>query len=224
MSDETCWTLIRDAAGRDAEAREVFVERYVPVLRRYFESRWRTKSALDVEDALQEVFVECFRDGGVLDRAGGGEVAEFRAFLHGVARNVAGRLEQRFARRRDRPGTATFHADDLARDEDRLTVVFDRAWAQGLMRQAVRLHAERANQGDAEARRRLRLLELRFQEGKPIREIARLWGEDPARLHHAYARAREEFGAALREVVAYHQPGSPASVERECHRLLEILR
>jgi hypothetical protein len=92
------------------------------------------------------------------------------------------------------------------------------------MRQAARLHKERASEGDADYRRRVRLLELRFEEGKPIREIARLWDEDPARLHHAYARAREEFGAALRDVVAYHQPGSPAAVEQECRRLLEILR
>ena len=64
MSDETCWTLIRDAAEDNPGAREVFAERYVPIVRRYFESRWGMRGGGDVDDALQEVFVECFKDRG----------------------------------------------------------------------------------------------------------------------------------------------------------------
>jgi RNA polymerase sigma-70 factor (ECF subfamily) len=56
----------------------------------------------------------------------------------------------------------------------------------------------------------------------PIREIARLWGLDAASLHHEYARARQEFRSALRDVIASHHFGSPEDVERECAQLLSL--
>ena len=42
-------------------------------------------------------------------------------------------------------------------------------------------------------------------------------------LHHAYALARREFRAALLEVVAFHQPGSPMEIEQEAASLLKAL-
>jgi hypothetical protein len=36
----------------------------------------------DLDDATQEVFVECFRQGGAVEVAGAGRVPDFRAFLH----------------------------------------------------------------------------------------------------------------------------------------------
>jgi RNA polymerase sigma-70 factor (ECF subfamily) len=71
--------------------------------------------------------------------------------------------------------------------------------------------------------RRVELLRLRFQEGLPIRDIATRWQTDAAVLHHEYARAREEFRAALLEVVAFYHPGTAAEVERECANLLSLL-
>jgi hypothetical protein len=61
------------------------------------------------------------------------------------------------------------------------------------------------------------------EENLPIRTIAELWGTEAARLHHAYALARQEFRAALVEVVAFHQPGSPVQVEQEAASLLKAL-
>jgi RNA polymerase sigma-70 factor (ECF subfamily) len=52
---------------------------------------------------------------------------------------------------------------------------------------------------------------------------ARRWEADPAKLHHDYARARQEFLSALREVVAFQQPGPPEAVERACAELLNLL-
>jgi RNA polymerase sigma-70 factor (ECF subfamily) len=73
----------------------------------------------------------------------------------------------------------------------------------------------RARAAGADAARRVELLKLRFGEEMPIRDIARLWNADAARLHHEYATAREEFRAALRDVVAEHQPGDAfAEAER----------
>jgi len=78
-----------------------------------------------------------------------------------------------------------------------------------------------ARRGDA-ALRRVELLRLRFHEGMPIREIARLWGQSAASLHHEYARAREEFRSALRDVIASQHPGSPEEIDRECEQLLSL--
>ena len=66
---ETCWTLIRAAAAGEEEDRSVFAHRYLPVVRSYLGVRWESsvlRSQLD--DAVQEVFLECFRRGGVLAR------------------------------------------------------------------------------------------------------------------------------------------------------------
>ena len=74
-----------------------------------------------------------------------------------------------------------------------------------------------------EARRRVELLQLRFHEELPIREIAALWQEDAMMLHREYPKAREEFREALVDVMTFHHPGHRAEIERECGRLLEIL-
>jgi hypothetical protein len=71
-----------------------------------------------------------------------------------------------------------------------------------------------------EAVQRVELLRLRFEENLPIRTIAERWGVAAAERHHAYALGRQEFRAALLEVVAFHHPGSPAEVEQEAASLL----
>ncbi len=71
--------------------------------------------------------------------------------------------------------------------------------------------------------KRVEILRLRFEENLPIRTIAELWGVPAAGLHHEYALARQEFKAALLEVVAFHHPGSPAEVEQEAAGLLQAL-
>ena len=66
------------------------------------------------------------------------------------------------------------------------------------------------------------ILRLRFEQGLPIREIAALWKVDAAKLHHEYAKARNEFREALVEVVAFHTPGSKSEVERQTAELIEL--
>jgi DNA-directed RNA polymerase specialized sigma24 family protein len=78
----------------------------------------------------------------------------------------------------------------------------------------VTAHYEALKRAEVELRR-VELLRLRFQEGMPIREIARLRGVDAASLHHEYARARREFRSALRDVIAFHHPGAPEEIDRE---------
>jgi DNA-directed RNA polymerase specialized sigma24 family protein len=215
-SDSTCWTVIHAAAAGSPTDREELARRYVGVVRAYLGARWRSSLRRDdLDDATQEVFVECFRQGGALDAVGAGRVPNFRAFLYGVVRNVARRIESR-------PKRAAGPVPDVA-DEDSQSRVFERTWAQAIMAEAAQRQKSRAADLGDEARRRVELLRLRFDEGLPIRAIADLWGADPAALHHAYALARKEFRAALLEVVAFHNPGSPAELKQEAANLLKAL-
>jgi RNA polymerase sigma-70 factor (ECF subfamily) len=218
-SPSTCWTIIEGAAAGRSEDREEFGRRYGPVVRAYLAARWRPADTHALDDAVQEVFVECFKSGGVLDRADR-DRGGFRAFLFGVVRNVALRAEAKRARRRERGGVDLERVPD---DESSLSRVFDRAWAKELMREAAQEMRAAAGQAGEAARRRVELLRLRFHEGMPIRDIALRWGVEPAELHHEYARAREEFREVLMRLVAFHHPGPPEEVERECVGLLEIL-
>ncbi len=212
--DATCWTLIRDAGAGDPAARERFARIYLPVVRSYVAARWRGHP-LEPDDAAQDVFVECFRAGGALAKADADRPGGFRAFLLGVVRNVARRHE---ARRRDaQPLDPRLPAEDPS-----LAKAFDRAWAQALLREAARIQRQSAVSDGA--RRRVELLRLRFHERLPIREIAKRWEVDAAKLHHEYATAREEFRQALRQVVAFHHPGEPpTALDRACADLLALV-
>lgn len=259
--------MISSAARGDAEQRTAFVRRYGPAIRAYLAARWRgSPLAQEVEDAVQVVFLECIKEGGVLsraeDRRGGAEGAHgggFRAYLYGTARNIALRFETESARRgRERSG----HADterlkrvggprpqttpgvpdrpqspgglpdqpqwpagvpDRPHDEAALSVLFDRAWAARVMKDAAVRQSERAAEAGEAAIRRVELLRLRFQEGLPIRAIAERWQEDAARLHHEYAKARAEFKQALLEVISFDHPHGADTAEAECSQLLALL-
>ena len=221
MPDEsTWWTMVRGAAAGDAAARAAFAERYLPAVRAYLSARWRSGPlAGEIEDATQEVFVECFRDGGALARVEPSRAGGFRGYLYGVVRNVALRAEDR----RGHPPPLPLPEGELDSGDSSLSRDFDRAWAHGVMREAAaRQTARAAKEGEA-ALRRVDLLRLRFQDGLPIREIAARWSADPAWVHHEYARARTEFRAALLEVVAEQHGGTPSEVERESAALLDLL-
>jgi RNA polymerase sigma-70 factor (ECF subfamily) len=216
-AESTCWTVIRAAAAGSAADRDELARRYLGVVRAYLAARWRgSPLRADLDDAVQEVFVECFRQGGVLEAAVDGRVPSFRAFLYGVVRNVARRFESR-------PRPAASPLPVIQDDEPSLSRLFDRTWAQAIMTEAAQLQRRRADERDPEAVRRVELLRLRFEENLPIRTIAERWGVAAAGLHHAYALARQEFKAALLEVVAFHLPGSPTEVEQEAASLLKAL-
>jgi DNA-directed RNA polymerase specialized sigma24 family protein len=216
-SESTCWTVIRAAAAGSPADREELARRYLGVGRAYLAARWRD-SALrdDLDDATQEVFVECFRGGGALEAAGAGRVPSFRAFLYGVIRNVARRFESR-------PVRAAGTAPDTPADALSQSRLFDRTWARAIMAEAAQLQKTRAHERGPDAVQRVELLRPRFQENVPIRAIAERWGIDARSLHHAYALARQDFKAAILEVVAFHQPSSAAELEEEAASLLKAL-
>lgn len=216
---DTCWSLIQRAAAGDAGARSIFGRSYLPLVRAFLAARWRGGPlANEVDDAVQDVFLECFRAGGPLGRAHQG-TGDFRGFLYGVVRNVALRIEGRGRERAARTGDAEL--EELVDPALGVSRLFDRSWAQSLMKEAAELMAQRAT--DDGARLRVELLRLRFGADLPVRDIAARWGIDPDAVHRAYARAREEFRLCLRQVVAFHSVRSEAELDDECRRLLAML-
>lgn len=214
--DATCWTLIHAAAAGDRPAREWFARLYEPIARTYLATRWRQSPGLALDDAVQDVFVECFKTNGVLEKVVASHPDGFREFFHGVLRNIA--------RRHEAARAAAPVPDDHAADDTSLSRAFDKAWARSLLQEAARLQAEAAAKEGERAVKRVELLRLRFQEGQPIRDIAARWNEDAAKLHHEYAVARDEFRAALRRVMAFHLPAANAEqLDDACRLLLALL-
>jgi len=220
----TRWTVIRDAAEGNVAARAEFARLYEPVARVYLEARWRNSPySREIDDAVQQVFLDCFRESGALSRADPDRPGGFRAFLYGIVRNVARRLEKKKRRTLEREVSGDFELDAVESRQETLSAVFDRAWVGLLLEEAARLQGERASAKGRNALRRIELLSLRFEEDLPIREIARRWHVEPAWLHHQYAQAREEFKRSLREIVRAHHGGSDADVDEECLRLLQLV-
>lgn len=221
----TCWTLIQGAAAGHREDRDEFARLYSPAVRAYLSARWKDSPFIHgLDDAVQEVFVDCFQAGGALDRVDAERPGGFRAFLYGVVRVVALRFERQVNARREHLPPAGLDPENIEADDPRLSRVFDRTWAEAVMQETAARLARRARDEGGAALRRVELLHLRFYENRPIREIARLWDVDAAELHREYARARESFRATLHEVVAFHHPGTRAAVEAECEQLLAMLQ
>ena len=223
--NETCWWLVEAAASNEPGAREDFARNYAPVVRAYLCHRWRrSRHIASVDDAVQELFVECFRSGGMLEKVDATRAGGFRAFLYGAARNIALRFETRQARSRELQAASRFDPDGVVRDETTLSQVFDRSWLESRLRQAAEEQRRGAEERGEDAVRRVELLQLRFHDELPFGEIARRWGVDVKWLYREAARAREEFREALHKIVSLHKPGSQAEVERECEQLLSLLR
>lgn len=222
--DETCWSLVHRAAAGDGESRSRFGRTYLPLVRSFLAGRWRnTRFAPDVDDAAQDVFVECFRANGPLLRADA-TTGSFRGFLFGIVRNVAMRVEARGVVQA--PGSAaestgTPPAAEIADAADSSSRQFDREWARALMREAGELMQHRA--ADDGARQRVALLRLRFGEALPLRDIAARWQLDVEVLRRACVRAREEFRSCLRHVVAFHAVRTETDLDDECRRLFALL-
>lgn len=220
----TSWNLLHAAASGEKAARSCFVTRYRPAVEAYLRARWRRSPLIDaVDDAAQEVFLECLKPGGVLEKAAPGLGSGFRAYLYGVVRNVA----RSVADRRRRAAVDQASSDVLAGvpDEDAGAAdeALDREWLRTLVREVVELQeAEAPFKGDA-ARRRIDLIRLRFLEGLSVPEIAERWKCEASRVHHIHAHARREFRECLHRVLERHHPDDPEGAGRELEETLRAL-
>ena len=215
---ETCWTLIHSAANGSAVATNQFAIRYEPILRKSLRYRWTDPRRMRlIDDAVQEILIECIRPGGVLSKANSECPGGFRAFLYGVTRNVMRRFESS-------PDWHSISVQDPAVDESSLGKVFDREFARAVMKEASLLQHRIAELQGPAALRRVELLRARFHDDLSIREIAKRWSVEPVWLHHEYARARDEFRDARLNIIRTQQPmATDAENEVTCRQLLGLL-
>ena len=140
----TIWTTIENAARGDVDARNEFARKYLPAVAAYLGARWSGNQLAErVDDASQDVFVECFKTNGPLGRVSRETTRCFRGYLYGIARNVARRYEQGSQLPSGQPAVRLSRIDPTA-DETTLSQVFDRAWARSMMKQAGQRHRELA--------------------------------------------------------------------------------
>ncbi len=222
---DTSWTIIEAAAEGDADARERFAALYAPALQAYFRKRWQHDPVLaSVDDAVQEVFVDCFKPAGVLDRVDCTRDGGFRAFFYGVARTTARSFERAHGKNRARNLNDAFDADALATDDDEdLTRVFDREWARSIVQESAVLYRHRAEAIGGREMLRVEILRLRFECGLPIREIAAQLDLTPKLAHKEHALARKSYQRILEEVVAAHYASDETQVAEKCREVLRLL-
>ena len=133
MFPTTVWTTVRQAAGDDAQARDLVVRTYRAPVLGYL--RAKGASPDEAEDVCHEVFLALFAKG-VLGRADARR-GSFRALLATVTRRA---LQHTRRQRREEPRDDLEPSDGAPEDADES---FDREWVLALVERAFeRLDAE----------------------------------------------------------------------------------
>lgn len=199
--DLRSWQEALAAARGDAAARAVFWLHHVRRIHAWLWLRWRhgtLRSSID--DATQEVYLECFRPGGAFAhfdpaRAHHGVLP----FLHAVVRNVAQRFER--SRRRERAHQIDYAVEHTTFADAPLTTSGDAT----IDRERLAAALDHLDDGDPEpgGPHSLRtFVRLHFEEGRPVREIARAWQAPPTLVHELRRRACRRLRACLRRIGA----------------------
>jgi RNA polymerase sigma factor (sigma-70 family) len=222
--DTTSWSLILGAAARRPEDQERFAALYTPLIKAYLAARWRVPHEHeDVGDAAQEVLLQCFRPDGALERVEPGRASGFRAFLYGIVRNVAAMAERKRSRIHETQAASSGVFEQPAHEAS-LSQVFDRGWAEVVVREARSLLHRRSMIRGGTGALRARALELRYQGGLPPREIAPRLGLDVKQVYRLLEDGQIDFQEALLEVMATQVPGaSRQELEAKCVELLQLL-
>lgn len=221
--DSSSWSLIRGAAAGVPRDRERFAARYTPIVRAYFSARWHLPLGHErVQDACQEVFVQCFRDEGVLSKADPSFAGGFRAFLYGVARRIGANMDRAKGRSRERESDSAL-LGETAPSAAAPSRSFDRAWARLVAREAGQLARSRAA-GHPARLAGLDALYLQFFEGLAPREIAARRGVAVAAVYESLRLAKRDFRAAFVEVMAGYNPQcTEAELRQRCIDLVAFL-
>lgn len=215
--------MVLGAASGNRSDRETFSCMYEPVIRSYLAARWSLPvDHEEVTEAVQDVFVQCFKQQGALESVDRKRGDAFRPYLFGVTRNVALMIE-RSRRRRERALEREWEPDEVAKREATLSQVFDRSWMLMITRRAREVLARRARHDESRALR-FRCLSLRYLRGMPPREIASTLRLDVSQVYERLREAREEFREAVLEVMReLHPHATRNELERACQELVEVL-
>jgi hypothetical protein len=201
IDDRTCVTDLESmqaAAAGDSQARAEFARRSCDSVRAWLWDRWRhTPLRSMVDDAVQEVFLECLRPDGALQHLDPARAVHgTAAFLRGVVRNVAHRIERSEARSSRCRRQLVLGADAPAPE---YADPFD---ADSRHAQVVRALELLDGEEEPQAEHPLGdFLRLHFEEGLPVRAIARRWHDEPAHVHGIRRRACRRFRKCLLRVM-----------------------
>lgn len=215
------WRLAHAAARGDERARADFWQRYSHSVRLWLWFRWCHTSRRNlIDDAAQEVFLECFRPGGALahlDRARAHHGLE--AYLRGVVRNVACRIERAQARDFHHRRSLAAAAGQAAPEESGSAECIDRARAHDQVLAALDLLDREDRQAGTDHSLRA-FLRAHFEQGQQVRTIAAAWQEQVDHVHEVRRRACQRFRDCLLRVMhgddhahrgrhaASHRPGA----------------
>lgn len=207
----TSWQLVGLAGANGDDARREFALRYECFARRVLAKRWRgTSFAMFFDDAVQEVFVECFKSHGVIEKADPTRNSSFRSLLFQVIIHVASRFEHSGRNHRTlhigQDLTEFLQVDDQSGYES-----VTREEVNELVREALR---RMANHENDDIRRWATLLDRHACHDETIISMASHDTEVAAKLHREYAKAKKECRATLVDVVAseYRVPIAEAKV------------
>jgi RNA polymerase sigma factor (sigma-70 family) len=213
----TSWEIIQGAARGDTSAQAEFAAIYGVPLRAYFRSlqgRYLSRG-IDVDDLVQDVFVECMKREGALTRADAGR-GPFQYFLRGVAHNVAMRA---VAGPVHHLSADTEAMDMLVAEDLTASRVFDREYAQAILLRARALMAQSSDERLGE------ILRLRSEEGLSLGEVAARLNMTAQMVRNLNEKARAAFERTLLQVLESDDPSATrGEVVARAKDLIRLLR
>tara|TARA_R110002094_G_scaffold60544_3_gene71174 strand:+ start:1858 stop:2505 length:648 start_codon:yes stop_codon:yes gene_type:complete len=212
------------AATSSVTQRDRFCRRYSPLIETYLASRWRLPRGHErVADGTQDVFLQLFKPNGALKGVDPSRPGGFRAYLYGVTTKVASERDRVAARQQRERGDPRMELDQLGSSWASQSQAFDQAWARLVFQEAYETMVAQF-EGDPTALRSLQVLQLRYDEALPPREIAkRLVIADVRVVYQVLDTGKAKFRRALLSVMAEYNPScSKNEVENLCRQLLSL--
>ena len=194
QSVHTCWTQVRGRCERRrSSSLSVLAAPTCHWCGRSCRRRWRkTPLQAEVDDAVQDTFVECMRQDGPLERAEE-DRGDFRGYLFGVVAS-RGLSTSKNARAAGRTTMQTRTSPRSKAATRTVSAVFDRQWAHTLMREAGDLMRVRAAASSPRCEAASRTY-CACDSPRSCRSVRSQFNGsmEPDAVHRAYAKAREEF-------------------------------
>lgn len=210
MTVPTRWSLIQAVAAGEPDARQEFVNRYRPFVKRYLE---RQGLGADAEDVAQEVFVRLLVKGA-LDKVSEGQ-GSFRAYLFTLTRNsLLDHLKRARAARRGGQAEIVALLGQEPSTEERND--FDREWLLSLLELALaRLEQEHPNYYAA--------VKGFLWEERTQPELAQALARSIQDVRNHVHRGRKKLAGYIREEIARYER-DPGRYATEVEAVAKLLR
>lgn len=187
----TRWSLIARLPDQPQQAGAV-IALYADTIGAWLAMKLRGEQPERIQDVVQEVLLDLLGKPEVLARATPGEGSKFRYYLLNLAWCSA-RNALRRERRQDGAVPLLNHEAPAPADQSDM----DRAWAIGVIHQALDELAGQARHAGTEALAEHALLQRSLVEGLGIRELARVTGIPLASASRRLAAGRRKLQEAI---------------------------